>query len=163
MTFLAEGKRTTEESRSPLEKYNDDIGKLHQELNVGAISWDTYQRAIARAAKELNDSQGPSQLSSIIMAGSAEAKLLAYKAPAMESVVPPDFGTFGGLSGPITPHPLQSNGPILSPISNNALAASGVDVKGDSGWSRDKVDKNLQWLLRIELNTRTPQIAASSI
>lgn len=49
-----EGKRVAESVRTPLESYQDRIAHLNLLVNRGAISWETYQRAAAQAAEELD-------------------------------------------------------------------------------------------------------------
>lgn len=39
--------------RSPFEKFGDDLRDFNQLLDVGAINWETYQRAVAKAEAEL--------------------------------------------------------------------------------------------------------------
>jgi hypothetical protein len=42
-----------EQTRTPLEKYEIEIGKLHNLLEKGEILWDTYSRAVRMAREEL--------------------------------------------------------------------------------------------------------------
>lgn len=50
-----EGKRVFEATRTPLEIYNLRLAELSELLRKGAISQDTYRRAVERAEKELDD------------------------------------------------------------------------------------------------------------
>ena len=49
-----EGERITKALRSPTEIYNDQIRKLTQYLNLGAISHETFNRGVAKAKTELS-------------------------------------------------------------------------------------------------------------
>lgn len=51
-----EGKSIFDATRSPMEKYESQIGKLHDLLDAGAIDWDTYGRAVRQAKDELEKS-----------------------------------------------------------------------------------------------------------
>jgi tape measure domain-containing protein len=53
--WAAEGKRVTEEMRSPLEVYVDRVAYLDELLNQGAIQWETYGRAVGQAQEQLFD------------------------------------------------------------------------------------------------------------
>ena len=64
-------------TRSPLEKYEAQIGKLSELLNGGAIDWDTYGRAIRQARDELEKANAaPEAVTApeIMQAGSAMAQ-----------------------------------------------------------------------------------------
>lgn len=50
-----QGQRVFEATRTPLEKYETEIGNLHKLLKEGAINWDTYGRA-ARMARDTLES-----------------------------------------------------------------------------------------------------------
>jgi hypothetical protein len=72
-----------DETRTPLEKYEERIGELSDLLNAGAIDWDTYGRAIRQARERLDGkdsvSAGPTQdLPDLISSGSAQAARFAY-------------------------------------------------------------------------------------
>jgi hypothetical protein len=70
-------KSVFESTRTPVEKYEQQIGKLSDLLNSGAIDWDTYGRAVQQARQKLEDAaktQGPQ----IMESGSAEAQRYAY-------------------------------------------------------------------------------------
>jgi hypothetical protein len=41
---------------TPAEKFRDEIGKLNKMAAVGAISWETYDRAVLKATGQLKDS-----------------------------------------------------------------------------------------------------------
>lgn len=47
------GKRIWEATRTPLERYEAEIGKLSKLLDETAINWDTYSRAVRIAREEL--------------------------------------------------------------------------------------------------------------
>jgi hypothetical protein len=47
-----------EQTRTPIEKYEAQLSKLNDLLNLGVITWDTYGRAIRMAMKELQGPQG---------------------------------------------------------------------------------------------------------
>lgn len=49
----SEGRRIYEETRTPQEKFAAEMADLESLLQVGAISWDTYMRAVAKASAEL--------------------------------------------------------------------------------------------------------------
>lgn len=42
-------------TRTALEKYQIEVGKMNHLLDVGALQWDTYARGIRKATKEYND------------------------------------------------------------------------------------------------------------
>jgi hypothetical protein len=50
-----EGEALTESLRTPFEVARDQIANFNKLLNVGAISWETYSRAVAKATGDLND------------------------------------------------------------------------------------------------------------
>lgn len=50
----AEGKRVYEQTRTPLEQYNEELERQKRLLNEGAISLETYVRATALAGNALN-------------------------------------------------------------------------------------------------------------
>lgn len=53
---LAEaGKRVFEETRTPAEKLNSELGRLNDLLNQGAIDWDTYSRAVFKAQEDFDE------------------------------------------------------------------------------------------------------------
>ena len=56
--LIEEGEQVFEQTRTPLESYFSELEKLHELLIIGAISWDTYQRAVEAAEKKL-DKVGP--------------------------------------------------------------------------------------------------------
>lgn len=51
--LMDEGKRLFEETRTPLEKYEETIGHLSDLLKAQALDWDTYGRLVRRAREEL--------------------------------------------------------------------------------------------------------------
>lgn len=50
---MEEGKSITEAVATPMEKYEQQIDKLNDLLGAGAITWDTYGRAVRKARGEL--------------------------------------------------------------------------------------------------------------
>lgn len=78
-------KSVFDETRTPLEKYEEKLGELSDMLNAGAIDWDTYGRAIRKAQDELN-SDDKSKLTDVptldspdlIQSGSAQAARFSY-------------------------------------------------------------------------------------
>lgn len=56
--LLEEGKRLTEELRTPMEVYQDNINKINQLLDKGYISQETYNRALAKFGKDYEDAAG---------------------------------------------------------------------------------------------------------
>ncbi len=50
-----EGKRLTEEMRTPLESYSAEIAHLNELLKVGAIDHDTYDRAVQKLKDDFGD------------------------------------------------------------------------------------------------------------
>lgn len=57
----SEAERVYEATRTPLEKYEAQIGKLSELLNAGLIDWDTYGRAVNMAREELERSADAQQ------------------------------------------------------------------------------------------------------
>lgn len=53
--ILDEGARLTEALRTPQEKYTDDLFRLNDLLQEGAINWETYSRGVEQAQKQLED------------------------------------------------------------------------------------------------------------
>jgi len=53
--LAAEGKKVFEEMQTPLERFESEIGRLSELLQLGAIDWETYGRAI-RGAIEFRES-----------------------------------------------------------------------------------------------------------
>lgn len=53
--LLEEGRSIAESLRTPLEVYQDSIRELNHLVDAGAISWNTYGRAVAVAQDELDD------------------------------------------------------------------------------------------------------------
>jgi hypothetical protein len=51
--YVDRAKSIFEENQNPLEKFNSQMMELDTLLDAGAISWDTYGRAVAKAAKDL--------------------------------------------------------------------------------------------------------------
>lgn len=56
---LTKGKKITEEMRTPMEVYNDTIKELNVLVNEGSISWDTYERASAKAFQDFEKNTDP--------------------------------------------------------------------------------------------------------
>jgi hypothetical protein len=56
---LSKGKKITEEMRTPMEVYNETIRELNVLVNEGAISWETYDRASAKAFEDFNKNTDP--------------------------------------------------------------------------------------------------------
>lgn len=71
-----------ESTRTPMEKYEDEIGKLSDLLNSGAIDWDTYGRAVRKAKDELEKSTKTdvkdAKAPELMLAGSAAAMRFQY-------------------------------------------------------------------------------------
>jgi hypothetical protein len=53
---MDEGKRIYEQTRSPAEVLNIELGRLNTLLQKGAIDWDTYSRAVFAAQDKFDDS-----------------------------------------------------------------------------------------------------------
>lgn len=51
------------DNRTPVEAFSDQITKLDEMLKVGAITWEVYARAVAKATNELEDQLQINQLS----------------------------------------------------------------------------------------------------
>lgn len=51
--MVKKGAQLTAELRTPMEKYHDTIADVARLLKVGAINWDTFHRAVAKANDEL--------------------------------------------------------------------------------------------------------------
>ncbi len=49
------GRRITEEMRKPLEVFDDRVRELNDLVRAGAISWETYRRAVAKADQQLRE------------------------------------------------------------------------------------------------------------
>jgi hypothetical protein len=56
---LNQGKKITEEMRTPMEVYNQTIADLNVLVNEGSISWDTYERASAKAFEDFKKNTDP--------------------------------------------------------------------------------------------------------
>lgn len=75
---MKEGQAIFDETRTPMEKYETQIGKLSDLLNSGAITWDTYGRAVRQAREQLekaNETKSPE----LFKSGTAEAQRYAYE------------------------------------------------------------------------------------
>jgi len=77
----AEAERTIAATRTPLEAYEDSIGRLSRLLNAGLIDWETYGRAVQQAKDEL---ERPADVRDIdapeaVEAGSREAAAFAVR------------------------------------------------------------------------------------
>ncbi len=83
------GQRVWEQTRTPLERYNAKLVDLKSLLRDGAISHDTYRRAVARAKEELN------------RAGEAGQEAFGTKALSMLSRFGAALGITGGIAGAI--------------------------------------------------------------
>lgn len=53
----AAGFRTTMENRTPFEMYRDELRKLDEQLQAGAITWETYSRAAQNAGQVIRQAQ----------------------------------------------------------------------------------------------------------
>ncbi len=71
------GKNVMEENVTPMEKYENQIGKLGEMLNAGVIDWNTYGRAVRKARGELEDAADAHHPDALTV-GSAEAQRGAY-------------------------------------------------------------------------------------
>jgi hypothetical protein len=71
-------------TRTPMEKYEEQIGKLGDMLNAGVLDWDTYGRAVRQAKSELEKSADAGVNSpkapDLLQAGSAQALRFVYDA-----------------------------------------------------------------------------------
>lgn len=56
---LNQGKKITEEMRTPMEVYNQTIADLNVLVNEGSIGWDTYERASAKAFEDFKKNTDP--------------------------------------------------------------------------------------------------------
>lgn len=54
--LMQEGRQLEEQLRTPLEKFQDEMERLDRMLEEGAIGWETYERAVARAHEQLAQS-----------------------------------------------------------------------------------------------------------
>lgn len=52
--LMRQGEQVTAANRTPQEEFNDKIADLLKLLDVGAIKWDTYRRAVEAAANDLD-------------------------------------------------------------------------------------------------------------
>lgn len=52
-----QGEKLTESLRTPLEKFEDSIAEFDELLAAGAITWETYERAVKKATDELKRSE----------------------------------------------------------------------------------------------------------
>lgn len=55
--LMAEGEKLTESLRTEVEKYNDDLANLKTLQDAGAISTDTFNRAVAQLNQEFREAQ----------------------------------------------------------------------------------------------------------
>jgi hypothetical protein len=75
---LKEAKTIFDDTRTPMEKYETQIGKLGDLLNSGAINWDTYGRAVRKARAEL-EKAAETKSPDLMVAGSAQAQQFVYQ------------------------------------------------------------------------------------
>jgi hypothetical protein len=75
---MEEGKSIFESTRTPMEKYTEQIDKLNDLLNGGAINWDTYGRAVRKAREELEQAAA-SRSPELFRNHSAEADKYLYE------------------------------------------------------------------------------------
>lgn len=77
-----DGKSIFDSTRTPMEKYESQIGKLHDLLDAGTIDWDTYGRAVRQAKDELEKSTKTDIASpkapELMQAGSAAAQRFIF-------------------------------------------------------------------------------------
>lgn len=75
-----DAKKIFDDTRTPLEKYETEIGKLHDLLDAGEISWDTYGRAVNKARDELEKEGKTKETKApdFMLAGSAAAARFSY-------------------------------------------------------------------------------------
>lgn len=59
--LLAQGKHLTEEMRTPQEIYANHLKQINQLLQAGAITQETYNRALKKYQQDLNDASGATQ------------------------------------------------------------------------------------------------------
>ncbi|MEL7088363.1 MAG: hypothetical protein AAGL98_07975, partial [Planctomycetota bacterium] len=69
-----------EQTRTPLEKYEQRVGELSNLLNAGAVDWDVYGRAVRDAREQLERATKAADAArpDATFAGSAEALAAAY-------------------------------------------------------------------------------------
>ena len=72
-----EGKSIFDATRTPMEIYEKQIGKLSSLLNSGAITWDTYGRAVRQAREQLEQA-AKQQAPELLDSGSAAADKYLY-------------------------------------------------------------------------------------
>lgn len=77
-----DAKKIWEETRTPMEKYEAEIDRLHDMLENGSISWDTYGRAVRKAKADLEkdseDKTKEAKAPDLMLAGSAAAQRFSY-------------------------------------------------------------------------------------
>jgi hypothetical protein len=56
---LNKGKKITEEMKTPMEVYNQTIAELNVLVNEGSVSWETYDRASAKAFEDFKKNTDP--------------------------------------------------------------------------------------------------------
>lgn len=80
ISLFGDAQSVIDSIKSPLEKYEETIGKLSDMLNAGAIAWDVYGRAVQNARTELesNNSFKPMSVTGNLLAGSAQAQAYYY-------------------------------------------------------------------------------------
>jgi hypothetical protein len=61
--YVERAKSIFEENQLPIERFNSQMVELDTLLEAGAISWDTYGRAVAKAAKDLESANSLSSVS----------------------------------------------------------------------------------------------------
>jgi phage-related minor tail protein len=54
MKLEAEGRQVTEQNRTPLEKYNDELDRMQSLLQRNVITYDTYIRSVQKASEEFS-------------------------------------------------------------------------------------------------------------
>jgi tape measure domain-containing protein len=83
-----DAKKAFDETRTPQEKFNSEFADLTKLLSVGAISWETYGRAVAKAKDELAAAREK-------MYGTAEAQKKVEQVKQVAAIVaqPPRAGT----------------------------------------------------------------------
>lgn len=83
---LAEGRAIFEQTRTPVEKYTTEIDRLNGLAKSGAISQDTFNRAVKQSKKELEDGERAARKSSEsyqLMAKAAKAVAVVALAAAV--------------------------------------------------------------------------------
>jgi len=77
--LFSDAKKNYEQTRTPLEKYNDKLADLNSELKEGYIDQDTYNRAVEQAGEAYKTAQDKGQLWTDLMGKAIHGQITSWK------------------------------------------------------------------------------------